>query len=291
LAEIFANNPVPYPYQIGPNIDPQIMAQDFDGRVDILPVSDPSIFSMAQRLSLAQTQLQLAQAAPQMHNLYEAYRRMYDALDVKNIDAILPAPQPPQAMDPAMENSNALKGMPSQAFKEQDHRAHIRVHASLLQSPAIQANPQAFLILQAHIQEHVSLFARDIVEEVFKQAIQKSQMAGEPVPQLPTEAVDAAIAQQIADTLEQLAPLLETAQQQDPLVEIRQQELQNDQVELQRKMQNDVMDFQIDQAKLQQAADLAMQRMQIQQGIADDRNEVNVYRINTQANLARNRGQ
>jgi hypothetical protein len=96
LAEIFANNPVPYPYAIGANVDPNIMAQDFDGRIDILPVSDPSIFSMAQRMSLAQTQLQLAQAAPQMHNLYEAYRRMYDALDVKNIDAILPAPQPPR---------------------------------------------------------------------------------------------------------------------------------------------------------------------------------------------------
>jgi hypothetical protein len=291
LAEIFANNPVPYPYQIGPNIDPQIMAQDFDGRVDILPVSDPSIFSMAQRLSLAQTQLQLAQAAPEMHNLYEAYRRMYDALDIKNIDAILPPPQPPQPVDPGMENSMALKGMPSQAFKEQDHRAHIRVHAALLQSPSIQTNPQAFGILQAHIQEHVSLFARDIVEEVFKQAIQKSQIAGEPVPQLPTEAVDAAIAQQIADTLEQLAPLLEASQQKDPLVEIRQQELQNDQTDIQRKMQNDMMDFQIDQAKLQQAADLAMQRMQLQQGIADTRNDVNVYRINTQAELARNRGQ
>ena len=92
LSEIFANNPVPYPYPVGANVNPQIMAQDFDGRVDILPVSDPSIFSMAQRLSLAQTQLQLAQAAPQMHNLYEAYRRMYDALDVKNIDSILPPP-------------------------------------------------------------------------------------------------------------------------------------------------------------------------------------------------------
>ena len=126
LAEIFSTNPVPYPYAIGANIDPAIMAQDFDGRIDILPVSDPSIFSMAQRLSLAQTQLQLAQAAPQMHNLYEAYRRMYDALDVKNIDSILPAPQPPQPQDPAMENAMALKGMPSQAFKEQDHRAHIR---------------------------------------------------------------------------------------------------------------------------------------------------------------------
>jgi len=287
LAEIFATNPMPYPYMVGPNVNPQIMAQDFDGRVDILPVSDPSIFSMAQRLSLAQTQLQLAQAAPQMHNLYEAYRRMYDALDVKNIDAILPAPQPPQPNDPAMENAMALKGAPSQAFKEQDHRAHIRVHASMIQSPAIQASPQAFLLLQAHIQEHVSLFARDIVEDVFQKAVQQAQMAGEVVPQVDPMAVEAMVAQQISETLEQLAPLLIPPQKPDPLVEIRQQELQNDTTEIQRKMQNDAMDFQIDQAKLEQSAQLAMQRMQAQQGIANDRNEVNVYRINTQADLKR----
>ena len=293
LAEIFANNPMPYPYQVGPNINPQIMAQDFDGRVDILPVSDPSIFSMAQRLSLAQTQLQLAQAAPQMHNLYEAYRRMYDALDVKNIDAILPAPQPPQAMDPAMENSMALKGVPSQAFKEQDHRAHIRVHASLIQSPAIQANPQAFGILQAHVQEHVALFARDIVEAVLKNGVDQAQMAGEPVPQIDPTVVDAMIAQQIAETLEQLAPLLMPPQQPDPLVAIRQQELQNDQMEIQRKMQNDQMDYQMDQAKMQQQMNLAMQRLNAQMDVAEQRNDVNVYRINTQAELARdrNRGQ
>jgi hypothetical protein len=287
LAEIFANNPMPYPYQIGANVNPQIMAQDFDGRVDILPVSDPSIFSMAQRLSLAQTQLQLAQAAPQMHNLYEAYRRMYDALDVKNIDAILPAPQPPQPNDPAMENAMALKGAPSQAFKEQDHRAHIRVHASMIQSPAIQASPQAFLLLQAHIQEHVSLFARDIVEDVFQKAMQETQMRGEPMPQVDPMAVEAMVAQQISETLEQLAPLLIPPQKPDPLVEIRQQELQNDTTEIQRKMQNDAMDFQIDQAKLEQSAQLAMQRMQAQQGIANDRNDVNIYRINTQAALKR----
>ena len=100
LAEIFAENPMPYPYFVG-NVAPQIMANDFDGRIDVLPVSDPSIFSMAQRLSLAQTQLQLAQVAPNLHNQYEAYRRMYDALDIKNIDGILPPPQPPQPVDPA----------------------------------------------------------------------------------------------------------------------------------------------------------------------------------------------
>ena len=124
LAEIFAENPMPYPYFVG-NVAPQIMANDFDGRIDVLPVSDPSIFSMAQRLSLAQTQLQLAQAAPNLHNQYEAYRRMYDALDVKNIDGILPPPQPPAPVDPATENANSIKGTPLQAFPQQDHEAHL----------------------------------------------------------------------------------------------------------------------------------------------------------------------
>ena len=287
LAEIFQNNPMPYPYAIGANINPAIMAQDFDGRVDILPVSDPSIFSMAQRLSLAQTQLQLAQAAPQMHNLYEAYRRMYDALDVKNIDSILPPPQPPAPKDPATENAMALKGQKLQAFPQQDSMAHIRVHVAMIQSPAIQANPQAFLILQAHIQEHVSIFARDVIKEMLEKGIQEAMAAGQQPPQINPDAAEAAVAQQIATTLEQLAPMLKPQTPPDPLVQIRQQELQNDTTEIQRKMQNDAMDFQIDQAKLQQAYDLAMQRQALQEQIAGDRNDVNVYRINTQADLKR----
>ena len=287
LAEIFQNNPMPYPYAVGANINPAIMAQDFDGRVDILPVSDPSIFSMAQRLSLAQTQLQLAQAAPQMHNLYEAYRRMYDALDVKNIDSILPPPQPPAPKDPATENAMALKGQQLQVFPQQDSMAHIRVHVAMIQSPAIQANPQAFLILQAHIQEHVSIFARDVIKEMLDKGIQEATAAGMQPPQINPDAAEAAVAQQIATTLEQLAPMLKPQTPPDPLVQIRQQELQNDTQEIQRKMQNDAMDFQIDQAKLQQAYDLAMQRQALQEQIAGDRNDVNVYRINTQADLKR----
>jgi hypothetical protein len=182
LAGIFADNPVPYPYFVGQNVPAEIMAQDFDGRVDILPVSDPSIFSMSQRLSLAQTQMQLAQAAPQLHNQYEAYRRMYDALDVKNIDAILPPPQPPQPMDPATENAAAVKNMPVQAFPQQDHEAHIMAHAMFLSSPVAGANPQAFLLLLSHVQEHVGMLARDQVvacklwpkESLFRRLLRKS---------------------------------------------------------------------------------------------------------------------
>ena len=289
LAEVFADNPMPYPYFVGQNIPPEIMQQDFDGRVDILPVSDPSIFSMSQRLSLAQTQMQLAAQAPQLHNQYEAYRRMYDALDVKNIDAILPPPQPPQPIDPATENANAVKGMPLQAFPDQDHEAHIMTHAMFLSSQVGAANPQAFMLLLSHVQEHIGMLARDQVTAFFQEAAKQAMAAGEPVPQIAPDLVESTVAQQTSQIMKEIMPMLQPAQQQDPLVAIRQQELENSQMEVQRKMMNDQMDFQIDQAKLQQAYELAQQRQALQSDIAEARNDVNVYRINTQAALSRNK--
>ena len=289
LAEVFADNPMPYPYFVGQNIPPEIMQQDFDGRVDILPVSDPSIFSMSQRLSLAQTQMQLASQAPQLHNQYEAYRRMYDALDVKNIDAILPPPQPPQPVDPATENANAVKGAPPQAFPDQDHEAHIMTHAMFLSSQVGAANPQAFMLLLSHVQEHIGMLARDQVLAFFQEAAKQAMAAGEPVPQIAPDLVESTVAQQTSQIMREIMPMLQPAQQQDPLVAIRQQELENSQMEVQRKMANDQMDFQMDQAKLQQAFELAQQRQALQSDIAEARNDVNVYRINTQAALSRNK--
>jgi len=289
LAEVFADNPMPYPYFVGQNIPPEIMQQDFDGRVDILPVSDPSIFSMSQRLSLAQTQMQLASQAPQLHNQYEAYRRMYDALDVKNIDAILPPPQPPQPVDPATENANAVKGAPPQAFPDQDHEAHIMTHAMFLSSQVGAANPQAFVLLLSHVQEHIGMLARDQVLAFFQEAAKQAMAAGEPVPQIAPDLVESTVAQQTSQIMREIMPMLQPAQQQDPLVAIRQQELENSQMEVQRKMTNDQMDFQMSQAKLQQAFELAQQRQALQSDIAEARNDVNVYRINTQAALSRNK--
>ena len=284
LAEIFSENPVPYPYFVG-NVAPQIMQNDFDGRVDILPVSDPNIFSMSQRLSLAQTQLQLAQAAPQIHNQYEAYRRMYDALDVKNIDGILPPPQPPAPVDPATENANSMKGLPLQVFPQQDHEAHLVVHAMFLSNMVAQANPQGFLLLQSHVQEHVSALARDQVTKFFQTMVQEAIQKGEQPPQIAPEAVEAAISQQIGEILKEIMPAIEPAQKPDPLVAIREKELENDTADLQRRSINDMMNFQIDSAKLAQAYELAQQRTQTQEQIAEDRNDVNIYRINTQASL------
>ena len=282
LAEIFSENPVPYPYFVG-NVPPETMQKDFDGRIDILPVSDPNIFSMAQRLSLAQTQLQMAQAAPDLHNLREAYRRMYDALNIKNIDAILPEPQEPQPVDPATENGNALKGMPVQAFPQQDHEAHVRAHIPFLANPASQANPQGYLMLHAHVQEHVGLMARDQVTTFFQKSMEAAQQAGQQPPPLDPDAVEAAIAQQIGEILTELLPELAPTPPEDPLVEIRKKELENDTAELQRKAMNDQMNFQVDSAKLEQTYQLAQERQKLQENIADDRNDVNIYRINTAA--------
>jgi len=284
LAEIFAENPVPYPYFVG-NVPPETMQADFDGRVDILPVSDPNIFSMSQRLSLAQTQLQLAQAAPEIHNVNEAYRRMYDALDIKNIEAILPPKPQPKPVDPATENGNAMKNMPLQAFPEQDHEAHVRAHISMLSSQTSQANPQGYIMLQAHVQEHVGMMARDQVTTFFQKTMQEAQMAGQQVPQMDPSAVEAAIAQQVGEILNEIMPALAPPTPEDPLVDIRKKELENDTAELQRKTMNDQMDFVVDQAKLQQAYELAQQRQNLQEEIANDRNDVNIYRINTAASL------
>jgi len=289
LAEVFADNPVPYPYFVGANVPAEIMQQDFDGRVDIIPVSDPSIFSMAQRLSLAQTQMQLAQQAPQLHNQYEAYRRMYDAMDIKNIDAILPPPQPPQPLDPATENANAVKGMPLQVFPPQDHEAHIVAHVMFLSSQVGTANPQAFVLLLSHVQEHIGALARDQVIAFFQEAAQQAMQAGEPVPQIAPDLVESTVAQQVSEVMRDIMPALQANQQQDPLVGIRQQELENSQMEIQRKMANDEMDFQIDREKLQQSYELAQQRQKLQADIAEARNDVNIYRINTQAALSRNK--
>jgi hypothetical protein len=137
LARIFAENlPPEYPYDVA-GAERTIKAEDFDERVDVIPVSDPNIFSMAQRVTLAQTQLQLAQSNPQMHNLHAAYRRMYQALEVQNIDEILPPPPEPQPLDPAIENARALMGEILQTFPDQDHDLHIKLHLLFMKTPLV----------------------------------------------------------------------------------------------------------------------------------------------------------
>ena len=152
--------PPEYPYDVygGPR---QIKQTDFDNRVDILPVADPNIMSMAQRVTLAQAQLQIAQSNPQMHNLHEAYRRVYEALGTKTIDQILkPPPKQPEPLDPAKENARALQMKLLTAFEFQDHDAHLAAHMAFMQSRMVQINPQVYALLQSHISDHVSFKAK-----------------------------------------------------------------------------------------------------------------------------------
>ena len=166
--------PEEYPYDVVGG-EKNIKQADFDDRIDIVPVADPNIFSQTQRISLAQTQLQLAQSNPQIHNLYEAYRKMYEALGVRDIDKILNVPQPPAPKDPALEHIDSLSGQPFQAFRGQDHRAHITSHLNFMSTNMARNNPVIMGALEKNIFEHISLMALEQVEIEFTTQLQQLQ--------------------------------------------------------------------------------------------------------------------
>jgi hypothetical protein len=166
--------PAEYPYDVVGG-QKMIKQSDFDDRVDILPVADPNIFSQTQRISLAQTELQLAMSNPQMHNLYQAYRNMYEAIGVKDVDTVLIRPQPPQPKDPALEHIDSLAGKPFQAFPGQDHRAHMTAHLNFMATNMARNNPTVMASLEKNIFEHISLMAQEQVEIEFKDEMQQLQ--------------------------------------------------------------------------------------------------------------------
>ena len=189
--------PPEYPYDVvgGQRI---IKQQDFDDRVDIVPVADPNIFSQTQRISLAQTELQLATSNPQIHNMYQAYRNMYEALGVKDIDLLLIKPQPPTPMDPALENIMALAGKPFQAFPGQDHRAHITSHLNFMATNIARNNPMVTAAMEKNIMEHISLMAQEQIELEFAQEIPKIAQMQQLAQQ------DQRIAQQVQSMLQKI---------------------------------------------------------------------------------------
>jgi hypothetical protein len=166
--------PEEYPYDVVGG-QRMIKQSDFDDKIDILPIADPNIFSQTQRISLAQTELQLAQSNPQLHNLYAAYRNMYEALGVKNVDLILKKPPQPMPKDPSLEHIDALSGIPFQAFKGQDHRAHITAHLHFMATNIAKNNPMIGASLQKNVFEHISLMALEQVEMEFVKEITQLQ--------------------------------------------------------------------------------------------------------------------
>jgi len=179
LAENFATFlPKTYPYDVVGG-QREIFASDFDQRIDIIPVADPNIFSQTQRISLAQTELQMAMSNPNIHNVYEAYRHMYEALGVKDINTLLPPPAPMQPMDPASENIMALNGKKFQAFPKQNHQAHMDAHIKFMGTMMVRNNPKALAMLQQNCMEHINLMAGEQIELEFVEEIQKMQQIGQ----------------------------------------------------------------------------------------------------------------
>ena len=278
--------PPNYPYQVT-GADQNIKQADFDDRIDVIPVSDPNIFSMAQRVTLAQTQLQLAQSNPQMHNLHAAYKRMYQALEVQNIDEILPPPPQPQPTDPSIENARALAGEMLQAFPQQDHDAHMSNHIQFMQLPLVQASPQAYGMFLGHLQEHVAFKARELIQEQVQQAQMQAQMQGVPFQMAPEDIEDAVAQLEAQLNAQMLQALIPQGDQQDPLVAIRQQELAIKAMESERKAEKDEIDAQLEQQKLMQKAATDAARIESQEDIANQRAAVNMERIRVSQ---RNRG-
>jgi hypothetical protein len=296
LAKVFKEFlPQRYPYDVGSGAVPSVKSTDFDERVDIMPVSDPNIFSMSQRVTLAQTQLQMAQSDPKSHNIYEAYKRMYQSLGVKDIDAILPPPATPKPKDPALENSDSLLGKKLIPFRNQEHQAHIDAHRTFMSSMLVRNNPQATVLLQAHVMEHVSLLARQMIEEENQEQVQAeaAKFGGKLPPELQAqfqEEMERQISLKATEFIEEM--FIEEQQSmegqgQDPLVGLKQQELQLKAQDIQRKAQNDQQKLNLEGAKLDQSAKIAQDKIDSNEDIAQLRANVNLDKQN-QNNAKRN---
>ena len=212
--------PPAYPYDIVGG-QRQIFKSDFDQRVDIIPVADPNIFSQTQRITIAQTELQLAMSNPQLHNLYLAYKHMYDALGVKDVDSLLPPPMPPQPLDPATENVMALNGKKFQAFAGQDHQSHMKAHLRFMGTTLCRNNPQGMAMLQQNCMQHIQLMATEQVEMEFKDEMQKLQQLQQTLQQLQQQMAKDPQAMQQMQQNPQMQQIQKTIQNEQQKIEAR----------------------------------------------------------------------
>ena len=258
LSKVMAESlPAEYPYSVE-GAEASVMASDFDDRVDVLPVSDPNIFSQAQRIALAQTKLQLAGAAPDLHNMYEVYRDMYDALGVRDTDRIMKRipDEEPTPKDPAQENIDIMDMVPLKAFEGQEHQAHIMAHMVFGSSPMIAGMPPIAMALQKHIMEHVQIAAG----EQAMVAMQQQQVPQEQA----MLAMESMKAQFVAEGMQKLKQLSQqiSGEGPDPLVQLKEKELEI-------KAQAEQSDAEVDKAKLQlDAQNQQMRASQFQQKLS-----------------------
>ena len=264
--------PPEYPYDVvgGARL---IKQMDFDERIDILPVADPNIFSMSQRITLAQTQLQLATSNPGMHNMYQAYRSMYEAIGVKNVDQLLPPPAPVQPMDPSMEHISSLTAKPFQAFPGQDHRAHITAHLNFMSTNIVRNNPTVMGAIQKNILEHISLMAQEQIQLEFRDELTRLAALQQTAPvdpraaqelQVITQRIESRKSVLIAEMTEEFMKEEKKITSQfdsDPLLKLKAREVDLRAMENERKKEADKAKVENDRAKLMQAADIADEKL------------------------------
>jgi hypothetical protein len=272
--------PPEYPYDVIGG-ERNIKQTDFDDRVDVVPVADPNIFSMSQRITLAQTQLQIATSNPQLHNMYQIYRNMYNAIGVKDVDAVLPPPPAEAPKDPSLEHIDAMGGKPFKAFPGQDHRAHITAHLNFMSVNMVRNNPPVMAAIQKNILEHISIMAQEQVQMEFREQLaqiqQMQQMAAtnpqvqEQVQMLNNE-VEGRKAVLIAEMTEEFMKEENQITSQfdnDPLLKLKSREVDLRAMENDRKREADETKANFDRAKLMQARDLAEDKMDQNEELAE----------------------
>ena len=286
--------PPNYPYDVVGG-QRQIKQLDFDDRVDILPVADPNIFSMSQRITLAQTELQLATSSPQIHNLYAVYRNMYNALGVKNIDQILPPPPPPAPKDPSLEHIDAMAAKPFQAFTGQDHRAHITSHLNFMSTNMVRNNPAIMASIQKNILEHISLMAQEQVQLEFREQMQQMMMMQQQAQMNPqvaqqvqmlTQKIESRKAILIAEMTEEFMKEEKKITSQfdsDPLLKLKAREVDLRAMENERKREADESKANLDRAKLMQAKDISEDKLEQNEDLAKLRAGVSLAKSGVQS--------
>lgn len=251
--------PEEYPYEVQ-GASSTVFKQDFDDSVDIIPVSDPNIFSTTQRITLAQTQLQLAQSAPELHDLREAYRKMYLALNVKNIEALLPEVEELPPRDPISEQQAALTGNPIKAFDFQNHEAYIAAHSAFLQNPMVAQNPTALQVIGANIQERQAMLYRQQIQQALGQELPPvgEEMSPEVMNQI---AVAAAQATQVVTGQAQAMAEAEARAKTDPQREMFEKQLELEKQQLAQKENEDIRDKEVELTKTQINAEIEREKL------------------------------
>ena len=305
LATVFSEYlPPVYPYQTGTGPQ-EVKGQDFDGRVDIIPVSDPNIFSQSQRITMAQEVLQMVQSNPEIHGpmgTYEAYRRMYAALGVDNVESLLqppPQPQPPMPVDAGLENSGLMMGAPAQAFAPQNHQAHVDAHRNLFLTTVVKENPAVQASIISHCMQHLQFMAAQMAQNQLppelvqqQQQIEQAANSGQIPPQQAQMMLSQIMTQQEQFSAPILAQLVQDfllsigqGDEEDPLVQIRQRELdlRAEEIDLDKK-QFEQKEASRKQEKLLEN-EIQKQRIAMSKEISDDKMDLAFDRLKQQADL------